>query len=347
MRTYSGPFLTEKGFIQAEITIVDEGNSAKVVDFQEGGDTGKESIIIPTPFNAHVHTGDSVVKDPPKGSIAEIVGPGGFKHKILEETNGSDIIRSMREYITKAMDEGTRHMIDFREGGLVGIEQLTKAMDDMDFNMYIFSRPKNNVYDDDEFEKLISSSHGIGISSYRDWDHDQLHSLAEESKRNGIPLALHCSEDVREPIDEVLELGVHHLVHMIEANKDDLESCASEKIPVVVCPRSNEYFEKRPNIPALLQAGITVCLGTDNAMLASSDMFQEMKATYRLFKESISPLDVVMMATWNPRKALNPSSFIGMKSTDHCVILEKGNNEPAYDLVTKIKARDILEVVEW
>ncbi len=353
MRTYSGPFLREEGFVQAEITIEDRADnvSPKLVDFEESGDSGREAIIIPTLFNSHVHTGDSIIDAPPSGNIAELVGPGGYKHQILESVDGDDLVSAMRCYLKDLLRLGIRDVIDFREGGLKGIEYIRKATEGIGdkFNLNIFARPTGLNYDEDEMEKILSMTDGIGISAFRDWDVDQLKNIAEDANKNNIPFALHCSEDVREPIDDVLELGVHHLVHMIEATQEDLVACASENIPIVVCPRSNQFFGKEPNIPEMMNAGITVCLGTDNAMLAYPNMLREMETAYRISvsRGGIEPLDILMMATWNPRKALNPTSLIGEQSNNHYLILEKGKREPAYEVVTKISAKDIIEVVEW
>ncbi len=358
MKTYSGPFLTEEGFIQAEITVDSVGDETekrdqKIVDFQEGGDSGYEAIIIPTLFNSHVHTGDSIVKNPPIGNIAELVGPGGYKHRVLESAAEDELMHAMKNYLEELVRFGIRDMIDFREGGVKGIEMIRAAADELEdaLNLNIFARPSGLTYDRAESNEILSIADGIGISSFRDWNKTDLTLVAEAADKSDIPFALHCSEDVREPIEEVLELNVHHLVHMLEATSEDFEICAEENIPVVVCPRANRFFGKTPDIPAMLKEGLTVCLGTDNAMLASPNMFREMEAAYSISASQggVEPLDILMMGAWNPRKVLYPSSFISKQSINHYLILEKGkgNREPAYEVVTKISTKDILEVVEW
>lgn len=349
MRTYSGPFLTEEGFIQGEITVEDIAGEhrSKIIDFEEGGDSGQEVIIIPTLFNAHAHTGDSIVKSPPAGTIAELVGPGGYKHQILESTDEDDLISAMKHYLQKTRNFGVGDLIDFREGGLDGLKIIRKAAEGMKgkLNINVFARPSTSEYDEKELKNILSLSDGIGISAFRDWDVDELKTVAETVHSMKKPLALHCSEDVREPLEDVLDLDVHHLVHMIEATDEDITTCASENIPIVVCPRANDFFGKNPDITNMIERGVDLCLGTDNAMLASPDMFKEMQTAYGI--SDVEPLDILMAATWNPRKALNPPSYINSRFSNSYLVLAKKNKKTAYEVVTKTSSNDILKIVEW
>ncbi len=365
MRTYSGPFLTQKGFIQAQLSV--EGGSEEsdiwgergigsIVDFEEGGAEGIPAIIVPTFYNAHTHTGDSVVKKVPSGTLAEIVGPNGFKHEALAKASEKEMIQALKGYLQDAIDTGIRDIVDFREGGIDGIRVIRTAFEEFEerLRLRIMSRPSQKKYDEWELNKLLSLSDGIGLSSYRDWNESLLGRIAQAAAKMSKPLSMHCSEDVREPIDSVIELGVHHLVHMVEATQDDFLVCVLEDIPVVVCPRSNMFFGKIPDIPGMLEAGLTPCLGTDNAMLSSPNMFREMEAAFRIsrFKGEIDPLDILMMATWNPRKALNLPYCIGPSeprddSKEDYMILSQPRGDPAYDVVTRKAPDDVLEIVEW
>ncbi len=365
MRTYSGPFLTQEGFIQAQIHIEggseesdiwgDEGTGT-IVDFEEGADEGTPSVIIPTFYNAHTHSADSVVKEVPKGTLSEIVGPGGFKHKALSEADEEDLVNSLRRYIQRAIDMGVSDIIDFREGGIDGLHVIKSAFEGFEerLRLRIMTRPSEMKYDEWELNKIMSLSDGIGLSSYRDWDETLINRIAQAANKMGKPLALHCSEDEREPIDEVLSLGVHHLVHMVEGTTDDFLACVLEDVPIVVCPRSNMFFGKHPDIPAMLDAGVKLCLGTDNAMISTSNMFREMELAYRVSRLTgdVDPMEILMMATWNPRKALNLPYCIGPSesgddSKEQYMILSEAWGDPAYDVVTRKGLDDIMDIVEW
>ncbi len=345
MKTYSGPFLAEEGFIQAEIKIVD----GEIQNFERGGEGGEESIIIPTFYNSHTHLADSVVKEAPTGTIEEIVGPGGLKEDKLSSSTEKELVDSMRTYLEEMARKGVKNFIDFREEGVEGLKLLKRSIDSMEEEVIpnIMARPKERKYDSWELNKLLSMADGIGLSAYRDWDVTQISKVADAVRSEGKPLALHCSEDVREPIEKVLSLNVHHLVHMIEAEDEDLEKCAEEDVPVVLCPRSNMFFGKIPDIPKMLEHGLTLSLGTDNAMITNGDMFREMETAYRvsMMKGQVSPLDILMMTTWNPRKTLDHSSF--GKSVDHYLILEYREGDPAYNIVINSFSEDIKQTVKW
>ena len=352
MRTYSGPFLTEDGFIQAEINVEDISGRRKIIDFEEGGDSGEQAVVIPTLYDTHIHSADSVVKEVPEGTIAEIVGPGGFKHKELARASREEKIEAMRDYFLEMLNNGIRDLVEFREGGIEGLSLIREAVGLFGdaLRARIMTRPVERRFDEDELEVLLSNSDGIGVSSYRDWEEDELIKVAEMTRDMKKPFAMHCSEDEREPIDKVLGMDVHHLVHMLEANMDDLEACAEEDVPVVICPRSNMYFDKMPDIPMMLRSGVTLALGTDNAMLADPDMFNEMKSAYRVAKKNggVPSIDILKMATLNPRKALNyPSDIQSHQDADTYLIMEPGQGDTSYELVTRSSAKEIIEIVEW
>ena len=52
---------------------------------------GMYGTLIPMPVNAHTHIGDSFIRDEPRGELPEIVGPGGFKHRQLENSSEVEV----------------------------------------------------------------------------------------------------------------------------------------------------------------------------------------------------------------------------------------------------------------
>ncbi len=343
MNTYNGPLLKEDGFIQTEIGVEER----EIKTFEEGGDGGENAIIIPAFYDSHTHIADSVVDEPPTGTIEEIVGPGGLKERELRSAGKEETIISIKNYMKEMVSYGVSHFIDFREDGIEGIKLLKEAFTSLekDLSMGVLGRPKKRRYNHDELEEILSMSDGIGLSAYRDWDESHLRSVADNTAKKDKPLALHCSEDVREPVEEVLDLSVHHLIHMIEADDSDLERCAEEEIPIIVCPRSNMFFGKMPNIPKMIEHGITLSLGTDNAMVSNSNIFREMETAYRVsrMKGDISPIEILKMSTWNPRKTLKLDSFDDR--TERYLVLKKKSGDPAFNLVVNTSPKDIIETV--
>jgi len=253
-------------------------------------------------INAHTHIGDAFIKLKKSYGIQELVGPGGLKHELLTKIEPRKIISGMRESLQMMRDIGTSHFCDFREGGLKGIHLLKHALPP-NLTPIIFSRPQNQHYNKQEINALLKESQGIGISSISDWDYHELFKIARHTHQKGKLFALHASERIHEPIDLILDLKPTFLVHMIKATPNDLSIIANHNVPVVICPRSNAYFSLRPNISAMKNAGITIMLGTDNAMITPPDIIQEAQYLIQHFK--VTPHEARDMISKNPRKYLN------------------------------------------
>ena len=253
-------------------------------------------------INAHTHIGDAFITLKKSYGIQELVGPNGIKHALLKQTKPSKIIEGMKQALTIMKNAGTTHFCDFREGGLKGIQLLKEALPP-NIAPIIFSRPQNQHYNKNEINTLLKNCQGIGISSISDWDYNELLKIAKHTHKKGKLFALHASERIHEPIDLILDLKPTFLVHMIKATPTDFALVADHKIPVVICPRSNAYFGLRPNVAVMKNAGITLMLGTDNAMITPPDILQE--AHYFLQHFNITPKEVGDMISKNPRKYLN------------------------------------------
>ena len=93
--------------------------------------------------------------------------------------------------------------------------------------------------------------------------------------------AFHMSEGCREDIDPALDLKPDHLVHMCCAEPGDLDRLADAGVPVAVCPSSNHRFGRACDVPGMVARGITVALGTDNAMFGPPDLLREARMLYR------------------------------------------------------------------
>lgn len=96
------------------------------------------------------------------------------------------------------------------------------------------------------------------------------------------------------------------LVHLADANHEELDLVAERGAHVVVCPRSNAWIEgNAPDLRAMFARGIAPALGTDSRVSSPSlDVLDEARAARRLAPE-LSPDQVVCMATWNGARALD------------------------------------------
>ena len=254
---WKGPVFTKDGFTGKGIDL----KTCSIADTLDGSEDG---IIIPLFRNCHTHLGDTLARDEvPEGlTLAELVGPSGWKHKWLADNDaGASIRTGMRE----AIATGTGLVMDFREGGKAGLD----AFEDMEYpgTLILLGRPEKD-------EELPGDN--AGISSLADVGEMAVEMGQQSRKKNGL-VGIHHSENEHEEIQAIIALKPDFLVHMCHATDDDLKAVRSAEISIVVCPRSNSYFGNLPPLTKMLELGIDVGFGTDNGMLCTANMLDEIR----------------------------------------------------------------------
>ena len=131
---------------------------------------------------------------------------------------------------------------------------------------------------------------------------------------------------------------------MTHATDSDLEICAESGTPIVVCPRSNAFFGKLPDIPRLLRKKVTLMLGTDNAMISNPSLWDEMRFAYYTAKShgEIDILDVFRMVL-NSRKSLKGEGALGstVGSKPDFVVLAPRGHDPTLKALLSASERDV------
>lgn len=256
-------------------------------------------LILPSFFNAHTHIGDSIVLEEPLGTLEEVVAPPrGLKFRRLKEASRGELVAAMKRTIRRIILAGTAAFCDFREGGVAGSEAIREALQGSPLYCLLLGRPANLGYDRDEVDALLRVTDGIGVSSVSDWEYGELQKLARHVRAKGRVFSLHASEVEREDLDLVLDLKPDFLVHMTMASQADWQRCAQEEVPVVICPRSQVFFGRVPDISGMVAAGLRLCIGTDNVMFSNPSMLREMEFAYHLgkLKGHVSPEAILKMA---------------------------------------------------
>lgn len=345
MRYASGKVLTPQGFIDGHIGF--EGGYIQEVGKGKAKDSVAQGIITPTLVNAHTHLADYIVPMDLGMSLEELVAPPkGFKHRMLEEAGDDILAKSMIKMANLMRQRGISRYIDFREGGLRGAKLLSLSKGKP--GVVIMGRPQGLSFDEEEIDTLLRVADGVGASSLSDWDYSQLLALAEFTKSKGKRLGIHVSEREREDIDKVLDLKPDFVVHMNKATSGDLEACAKQGVPIVVCPRSNLFFGCETPLAKMLEAGACICLGTDNGMLCLPDILLEMEFAGRLLrKQGVKDISSVLdMAIINGRKLLNETISIGIEPGTPCdfMVTRSHNGNPSTDLVLRSSSIDPLMV---
>ncbi len=306
------------------------------------------SLVLPGFVNAHTHVGDSFAFPAPKGSVEELVAPpDGYKHRMLRSAARETKLTAMTDAVEIMAATGTTAFIDFREEGVAGVIDLLSAVRSSVPLPVILGRPEGLPASDRELDEILASCDGLGLSAMRDMEPAQAARIASRARSAGRMFALHASEAVREDIDRILDLHPDFLVHMTSANDDDIQACADEGVPVVVCPRSNEFFGLDPKIPRLLAAGVDVALGTDNGMIARPDMLSELQAAHRLSRGGLSHSQAVHLATFGGRKVLSAKGKIttGIGISDDLVVVDVRGSDPLGEVVTSAGSSSVSAVI--
>jgi cytosine/adenosine deaminase-related metal-dependent hydrolase len=279
-----GTILRGRAFEPIDGRVVIEDGTITAV---EDDDARGENIVLPAFVNAHTHVGDSIAKDAGEGlSLEELVAPpDGLKHRLLENADRTDQIEAIRRSLQYMIAGGTGTCLDFREGGVAGVEVLREAAAGLPVEALALAR---------ESPEAMEVGDGFGASGANDGEFARERTATKEA---GKLFGIHAGEVDSSDINGALDLDPDFLVHVVHPDPVHLERIADTEVPVVVCPRSNLVTDV--GLPPIreLHDRSTVALGTDNVMLNSPDMFREMEFVSKLTDASAT--EVLRMATVN------------------------------------------------
>jgi len=332
----SGEILTKNGFESGYIAF--EKN--RIVETGKGSSPKKpicKGYIVPTFVNAHTHIGDSFIREKdielPKNIEELVAPPNGLKHKLLKETSDEDIIEGMGKSLDTMIKSGTNYFCDFRENGILGISQLKAALRLWKINSLILSRPDSLDYNKNEIDLLLKNSDGIAISSISDWNYSELTKISRDARQKNKIFALHASERTREKMDDILDLKPNFLVHMLKASGADLTRARENNISIIVCPGANSFYGLKPNFNLLKKVGVNLLLGTDNAMINSPVILDEIHYIKSISKD-FSITELLNMITFGARKVLNlDCDILGPNSKADFIVLDKKTLKPLYNSI--------------
>ena len=311
----------------------------------------KGLLLIPGLINSHTHIGDSIGKDVSlDSSVDSKIHPvSGIKQKILAETPKKELARFMRKSVISMLRKGTTTFVDFREGGIEGIQLLRNAIKGNPIRSIILGRinyyqtkseiKKNTPMPESyktELKLLLRECDGVGISGPNENSDSNLNTYSKVKKLR----AIHSAETVQsystskiitgcsEPIRALLAKPTF-LVHMTFATKNDLRKISNKIRGIVICPRANAVLaEGIPDIILMDNMNCNLAIGTDNVMINSPDLFREMdylwKVSMALHKKRIDPKIILKMVTVNAGKLLNQKIGVIKKGfLADCLFLEK------------------------
>lgn len=99
-------------------------------------------IVIPGFINSHTHVGDSIGKDISSDADldARVHPHFSIKKTILDKTPKSHLIQMIRNTTISMLSKGITTFVDFREGGLEGVDLLRSALNHSPINSIILGR---------------------------------------------------------------------------------------------------------------------------------------------------------------------------------------------------------------
>ena len=99
-------------------------------------------ILLPGLINSHVHIGDAIGKDVSDSSdLNQRIHPQyGIKKTILERTPSSQLMQMIRNTAMSMLHKGITTFVDFREGGLEGINLIHYALENIPIKKIVLGR---------------------------------------------------------------------------------------------------------------------------------------------------------------------------------------------------------------
>ena len=267
--------------------------------------------------------------------------PRGYKFRLLAESTQKAKRAAMRAALLRMSREGVAAAVDFREEGRPGVEWLRSAGRGIPLRTVILGRPIRRPVDRAELTSLLTVADGIGLSSARDESAEDRHAIARACRRAGKRYALHASESVREPPEQFLDPRPDLVVHLAKATPDDLVAVRDEGVSVVVCPRSNALFGRQPDLRTMENLGLSVLIGTDNAMFHAPSIWRELEFAYvgtRLRRRPVSAEFLAHAALVEPWQWLGEkdAARVAPGTSTRPLVLRLPPEDPAYQLVTRM-----------
>ena len=357
-----------------ENIVIDDG---KIIEIAKDVCEGKiidaaDSIVCPTFLNGHTHIGDSIIKDEGYGlSLGEMVKPPeGVKHKALANAEDGEIIEAMKKSMRDMFESGTTHFIDYREGGIKGVELLRKASEDLPVTPIILGRDDSFYGDDPDLRKvkiairkLLKLADGIALSGFGEIN-DEVASLivsrcrkADKISSIHVAESMHLQDDSlrdfnKTEIQRGVDAGFNQLVHCTNPRNNDLELIKNSN--VVVCPRANATLNVGVvPLNEIFSKGIKPLLGSDNLMLNSPNLLRELEFSLKImsvyYRNYLNPKDLLKTATTNicnfeiNRYIEKP--IIDVNQDANLFISKKYSKNPYLNIINRCETKNILYIM--
>lgn len=296
---------------------------------------GKDRLAIPGLINCHTHSYMSFMRNV-ADDLSFMDWLFGTIDPIEQQMTDEDTYWGACLAIIEMMKSGTTCFNDMQ----MNIHQTTRAVKESGMRAVISRGLVGSGNDEagqmrlaqayeerDAFRDCDRLSFMLGPHAPYTCDDGFMRIVSEEAKKNNMRIHVHLSESESEisqiqekygctPIEMADKNGLFDVpaiaAHCVQITESDIEILKKKKVSVVTNPASNMKLGNGfAPIPALLEAGVNVCLGTDGAASNNSlNMFHEMSLLALIHKgvrrtpQCISAKENFRIATINGAKAL-------------------------------------------
>ena len=362
--------------LKKENIVVDDG---KIVEIGKDSREGKiidvdGAVVCPSFINAHMHIGDSIIKDEGYSlSLSEMVKPpNGVKHKALDNVDDEVLMSAMMDTMWEMVQNGITHFIDYREGGIDGVKLLKKASAEIPIKPIILGRDDSFYGVDPDLKKvkkavrkLLRIADGIAPSGFGEVTDDVARIIVDECNNQDKISSIHVAESESNQLESFdkfdkteiargVESDFDQLVHLTNPKFDDLDSVSKSNQNVVVCPRANATLNVGVvPLNKMLDMGIKPLIGTDNVMLNSPNMFRELEFSLKLmsiyYKNYLNPKQLLQMATTNvccnKINDLVKKSTISVGESAEFIVSNSFSINPYLNMINRCESKNILYII--
>ncbi len=334
--------IIENGYVAVREGLIQECGGGPVPNGARVRDHGP-GVIMPGVINAHTHLELSALKGvlPLGEGFAKWVRVLLMKREALDE---NALMGGIRSGIGELLDSGCVAAGEISTMGITRELFEASSLSGIWFHEVLgtdTTLPENRPMTD-ETRKASFAGHAPHTTSP-----DLLAALKDAANRRGLPFSIHLHESRDEetfirtgkgtwanllgdrgidwsgwglpsesPVHHAEKIGILDRntlgVHMILAGKKEIALFAETGARLCICPRSNMNLHgELPDLPALIDAGIPLSLGTDSlASVSSLSIFDEMKFLSGRFRE-IDPRLILEAATVGGAGALGMEDVFG------------------------------------
>ena len=350
-----------------ENIVIDDG---KIIEIGRDVCEGKiidayDLIVCPTFLNGHTHIGDSIIKDEGYGlSLDEMVKPpNGVKHKTLDSVEDDEIIQAMRTSMMDMFESGTTHFIDYREGGIKGVELLKEASKDLPVTPIILGRDDSFYGDDPDLRKvkiairkLLKLADGIALSGFGEVNDEVASLITSMCRKAGKISSIHTAESMNLQKDSLRDFNKTEIERAVDANFDQLVHCTNPKnndleliknSNIVVCPRANATLNVgRPPLAKMFSYGVKPLIGSDNVMLNSPNLLRELEFSLKVMSGYLNPKELLKTATTNICNFnIIEKPIIDVNQEVNLFISKRHSKNPYLNIINRCETKNILYIM--